>query len=156
SGPRERSGTRRDVSLGRLLALRPWRVKGPHAPSREAPAAPPAPLRSSLLRGDAPEQSVTLVVGSGREKQRVRGPGVHAVAEPDAPQAVDGERMPVRRLEMSLGLAGGEVIGVDAAVAEIADEQVAAEAAEPGGRDGQAPGRVEGAARGDPAEKVPL
>ena len=35
------------------------------------------------------------------------------------------------------------VVGVDGAVAEVADEEVAAEAAEAGGGDGQAPRRVE-------------
>src|SRR5215469_13041520 len=51
---------------------------------------------------------------------------------------------------------GVDVIGVDLAVAEVADEEGAGELAEASRRDGQTPGRVQGAARDQPPFQVAL
>src|ERR1700675_3580128 len=69
---------------------------------------------------------------SGGEEQGVDRRIDEAVAKGDAPQAVDRYRLPVRRLELADESAGGQVIGVDPAVAEVADEQAVAELAKPG------------------------
>jgi hypothetical protein len=51
---------------------------------------------------------------------------------------------------MLVGASGASPVGVDRAVAEIADQQIAAEAAEVGECAGDAPGRVRMPARGTP------
>src|SRR5260370_41559933 len=91
---------------------------------------------------------------SGGEEQGVDRRIDEAVAKGDAPQAVDRYRLPVGRLELADEPAGGQVIGVDPAVAEVADEQAVAELAKAGGRECHAPGRIERAARRDPPDQM--
>src|SRR2546426_7608762 len=75
-------------------------------------------------------------------------------------RSVDGNRRPVGGveraavLELALPVAFRGVEGVDAAVAEVADEQVAAEEAEVARREGEPPRRVELALGRDPSEQV--
>ena len=49
---------------------------------------------------------------------------------------------------------GGWVVGVDDAVAEVADEKIVAEDTEAGGSDGDSPGRVEVAASDSAGDEV--
>src|SRR5439155_25678993 len=81
-----------------------------------------------------------------------------AVAERDPPEAVDHDRMAVHAAQWPLSverpIAGGGV-GVDAPVAEVPDEQVAARVSESGRSERKAPRRVQLAARCDPPEDVP-
>src|SRR3989454_9342706 len=76
------------------------------------------------------EQAVVLATGARGEEEGVRRPvGGAAAAEGDCPEAVDGDRRPVGGVEraaaLELALPGelSGVEGVDAAVAEVADEQ---------------------------------
>ena len=99
-----------------------------------------------------------LSIRSRREVERGRRTGGVAVAEADAPEPVDDDRrsssvaqlaglgeVPIRRL--------GEC--VDASVAEVADEEVAARLTEAGGCPGKSPRCVEVAAACDTPEQVP-
>src|SRR5262249_61730418 len=74
--------------------------------------------------------------------ERVRSPGRPVVHE-HPPQAEDLDRSVVGAADRAELLAGGGVERVDQTVTEVADEQVARELAEVGGRDGQAPRRVQ-------------
>ncbi len=70
-----------------------------------------------------------LVIWPGREDQLV-GLGGVPVAETQAPQAFDGHRVAVGPAELTQVRAGVRVVGVDVAIAEVADEQRSAEPAE--------------------------
>src|SRR4029077_11386722 len=76
------------------------------------------------------EQPVGLVVQAGGEVQRIRDRVERGRGEPQSPEPVDRDRPAVRTHELSLELARHGVVRVDAAVAEVADEDVAAEGAE--------------------------
>jgi len=80
---------------------------------------------------------VLLVEGAGSEEEGIRRPaGGGAAAEGDRPEAIDLDRRPVGGveraavLELVLPVEVRGVEGEDAAVAEVADEEVAAEEAE--------------------------
>src|SRR2546428_6160355 len=107
------------------------------------------------------EQAVVLATGARGEEEGVRRPvGGAAAAEGDCPEAVDGDRRPVGGVEraaaLELALPGelSGVEGVDAAVAVVADEQVAAEETEVGRREGEPPRRGELALGSDAPEQV--
>src|SRR5262249_62291553 len=83
-----------------------------------------------------------LEARSGTEPDGVRSTG-HGVADEQTPQAEDLDRLVVGAADRAELLAGGGVERVDQTVTEVADEQVARELAEVGGRDGQPPRRVQ-------------
>src|SRR6266545_8116450 len=91
---------------------------------------------------DRAEQAVCFVVDAGGEQQRGAVAG-DAVAEAQRPQALDLDRAAVLVPQPSEERAGLRVVGVDAAVAEVADQQRAAEATEPRRGQRQAPGGVQ-------------
>src|SRR5438105_8327613 len=98
--------------------------------------------------------------GTGGEEESVfRNVARSAVAELQRPQAVDPERRPrggvelAALLRLALALRAREVEGVDRAVAEVADEQVAAERPEACRGQRETPRRVQAPARGDPPEQ---
>src|SRR5437870_11638785 len=95
------------------------------------------------------------------EEEGIRRPIVGgALAEAERPEAVDGDRRPsggVQRaavLELAVAFQAPGVEGVNAPVAEVADEQVVAEAPEIGGRQREPPERVDFAIRRDAADQV--
>src|SRR4030095_16278211 len=104
------------------------------------------------------EQAVRLVVGAGGEEQRVGRAGVATVAEADAPQAVDFDRLMVGALHNAVLFPAvlALVERVDPAVAEVADQQIAAELAEVRRRHGKAPRGIQLALRGDAAVEGPV
>src|SRR4030095_6500099 len=104
------------------------------------------------------EQAVRLVVGAGGEEQRVGRAGVATVAEADAPQAVDFDRLMVSALHNAVLFPAvlALVERVDPAVAEVADQQIAAELAEVRRRHGKAPRGIQPAPRGDAAVEGPV
>src|SRR5215831_19666757 len=90
---------------------------------------------------------MTLLEGARGEEEGVRravGVVGRALAEGQRPEAINRERWSVRGVQGAAGLElaltgeGCRVEGVDATVAEIADEEVIAEAPEVGGRERQA------------------
>jgi hypothetical protein len=103
---------------------------------------------------------VRLLVGAGREEECIRRPvRRRPTAEGNRPEAVDYDwlqvcsHQEVDELEMPVLQ---HLIGKDAAVAEIADEQVPAELAEVVGGERDAPGRVQLSSCGDAPEEVPI
>src|SRR5207302_9333618 len=102
-------------------------------------------------------RSVRSVVRPGCGVMGRRGTGSAVVAEPDAPEAVDRDRPSGRVAEAtracprSIGLLR---VGVDLAVAEVADQQIAAEGTEVRRRACDAPGCVELAVRRDPCDQL--
>src|SRR6266849_1510431 len=115
---------------------------------------PPAiALRATLgRRGDRAEQAVALAVGAGGEKERVGARGA-AAAQRQGPQAVDRQRLAVAAVEL-VDEVPALVEGVDPAVAEIADQDVAAEAAEGEGGARHGPGRIEVPVAGEAPQQV--
>src|SRR6266704_4640421 len=106
-------------------------------------------------RGDPPEESVRVAGEPGREEERVRRPGVRAAGtEDDSPKPVDHEGPVVRSAQLVEEFAGHRVDHIDAAVPEVADQQVTREAPEGGGSDRDSPRRVEPAARGGSPDQV--
>jgi hypothetical protein len=89
----------------------------------------------------------------GGEEERVGVPAGVAVAEGEPPQPRDGDRPAALVAERAEEGAGRRFEGVDAAVADVADEQGDADRAEAGGRQGEPPGRVERAAGGEAAQQ---
>src|SRR3954452_18512564 len=135
-----------------------WRGGG--GAGRAAP--PPKCLGAGGGRGeelDRAEEPVGLVVRAGREEQRVHGAVVRgAVAELERPQAVDRDLQPVLVADDALVVPApvGELPeGLDDAVAEVPDQQVARERAEPGGRGHrEAPRGVHAAVRRDAVQEL--
>src|SRR5260370_17861242 len=113
------------------------------------------PTMPSVLCGlDGAEQPVCFVVPAGGEEQRGRVAGQAAVAEGQAPQPVDGDRVPGWVLQLAEERAGRRVEGADPAVAEVAHQQVIAEGAETCESQGQAPGGGERSAGGEAADQA--
>src|SRR5207248_1386973 len=85
------------------------------------------------------------VVGARSEEERARRAGETAVAEGDAPEAVDGDWPPVRAAKHAVvgPTVGGATERIDPTVAEVADEQIAAEPAEAFRRERHPPRRVQ-------------
>src|SRR5215467_3685540 len=81
-------------------------------------------------RPDGPEQAVFFAVYPRGEEQDALWAGVVAVAEPQAPQAVDYDRRAVGPAQSAVEVAGLNLVGVDSAVTEVAHEQVSAEPTE--------------------------
>src|SRR3954471_21434797 len=79
---------------------------------------------------DLPEVSVLLLVRPGGEIQHVQRPGRRTVAEADAPEAVDRDRVVVIAQD-AVWMKGAPAMvraeRVDQAVSEIADQQTLAE-----------------------------
>src|SRR5437870_2254865 len=107
---------------------------------------------SSAERADRTEQPVHAelglaqpVVWAGGEEERVRGPRGAVVPERERPEAVHHNRLPVRVVQRPVVRPARAVPPerVDPAVAEVADEQVAAEAAEGPRCERYAPRRVQ-------------
>src|SRR6266516_5722739 len=133
---------------------------GPQRRAESSHPASPPPHNSGnpLARGpDRPEEPVALVVGAGGEEERVGRPVVgRSLTELERPQAVDGEHLPFARPELTDELERPVQLRLERAdlpVAEVPDEQVAAEAAEAGRRHRKAPWRVQLAVRRDPGEQ---
>src|SRR5437879_8376466 len=93
-------------------------------------------------------------IDSGSKIEGVGIASAAAIAECQAPKAFKRQRIAVGICEIALEPAGVQIEGVDLAVAQAkaADEQRAAELAEPGRSKGQAPRRVD-AARHDSPQK---
>src|SRR5437588_11640807 len=163
-----RSATRVGVltrsAVAQPVSARPWSELGFFDIGRAAPTPlprqPTRPVAERVLSpGDGTEEPVRLVVRSSREEERVGWSVVgRAVAELQCPEPVDDQRLTVRCAQLPAVL---EVpvrqlrIRIDVAVAEVANQQIAAEAAEVGGRQRHAPGCVELAVLGHPAHQCP-
>ena len=76
-------------------------------------------------------------------EQQVPGSTGYAVAESQASEDVDRDRVVVGPARVAEPLAGAEVVRVDAPGAEVADQQGTAEAAESGPVPAAGPGRVQ-------------
>src|SRR2546430_17729104 len=89
-----------------------------------------------------------------REEQCVRSSTRRRGGKAQSPQAVNSDRAAARAAELALELAGRRVIGIDPAVAEVADQDVAAEG--PEGRRGKRhrPRGVELSSADEPLEQV--
>src|SRR6478672_13941844 len=115
--------------------------------SREAPDPTTSIPRLARVPNDS-QQPIRLIIDAGAEQQVVAATG-HAVAEAQAPEAVDGDRTAVGPAQVAQPPAGLEVVRVDAAVTEVADQQRTAEAAEVRRCPHQTPGRVQRAVAGE-------
>src|SRR5579862_3226531 len=155
-------GRAREPQAGRPLGLdvprhvRAGEVAPAAAGDGDAAVGPAQLLVHALhVRGvDRSEQPVVLTVRAGREVERVRRAVVRcAAAELEGPEAVDRDlaaRGRLKRPGPPVGAVRLLLEGVDPPVAEVADEQVAAEGAEARGRLGEPPRRVQVAALPDP------
>src|SRR5690348_2774667 len=94
------------------------------------------------------------MVEPGGEEQRVRAGAGCRRSEAQSPEPVDCDRAAARAAELTLELAGHRVVGIDAAVSEVADQNVAAERAERGRRERHCPRRVKPAPADEPLEQV--
>src|SRR6266576_5971353 len=103
------------------------------------------PLRQIGLtaRHEVAEQTVCFMVDAGREEERVGAGARGGGCEAQSPQPGDLDRSAARARELTEVLAGQRVVRVDSPVAEVADQDVAAEDAERGRRERDRPGRVE-------------
>src|SRR4051812_13205424 len=99
---------------------------------RTARRRPPGLERCSPRGGrEGPEETVRLTIGARGEEQGVARSGLAVIAERQAPQTVDLEGFALGARELT----GGrefvrstlwELEGIDPAVAEVADQEVAA------------------------------
>src|SRR3954447_12732212 len=94
-------------------------------------------------RREHAEQPMRLVLDPGGEVERMGMAVWTGIAGNERPQAVDLDRVAGSVAEHAHELAGVGVEGVDAAIAEIADQEVAGKTPESFRCDRQAPGRVE-------------
>src|ERR1700674_5518920 len=143
------------TTAGIVLSACPMKTCGPMARSLGAPAGISRRalcfLFGRLPRGwKRAEEAVHFPVGPGREEERASWTCGCAVAEPKTPQAVDHDRLLVGATQGAFEFAIPRVVCVDAAIAEVSDQEVAAEVAEALRRDGQAPRGVELSAADEP------
>src|SRR5207248_8283887 len=116
-------------------------------------------VAGSALGRDRAEEPVGLVVDAGGEEQGVRVAVRAGVAELERPEPVDRELAVPRGVERAAMLEVAVphlLVGVDLPIAEVADEQVAAEAAERRRSQGEPPRGVELPALGDPTDELPV
>ncbi len=92
---------------------------------------------------DAAVQAVGFVVGAGRKEQGVVRLVVCVIAESDAPEPRSRNRRIAGVADGAERCAGGRVIGIDLAVAEITDQQRIAERAEIRRRERNSPRRIQ-------------
>src|SRR5438105_6439773 len=139
----------------------------PYAPRRggravagrggDSRAAPPKPR--SVSRRDRSEEAVSLVVDAGGEEQGLRVAVRAGVAELERPEPVDRELAVRRDVERAAVLEVAVrhlLVCVDLPVAEVADQQVAAEAAERRRCPGETPRCAELPVLSHPAEELPV
>src|SRR5262249_26771536 len=115
---------------------------GQKMPTDPAPAAAGHAVDLSV-RCEGPEQAVLLVIRAGSEIHRIGLATIPAVADAEAPQPVDDDRLSAGIAQLVDELSGRSIVGVDMTVAEISDQQRACEWSEAGRRHGHAPGRIE-------------
>src|SRR3954470_11848883 len=105
-------------------------------PKHCRPRGPSRFRRSRLLRRiETSEQPVFLIYRPRGEEDRGLRAGGATVAEGEPPEAVDDDRLAVRPFEVAFRLERHRVEHVDAAIAEVADQELAAEAARTRPRD---------------------
>src|SRR5439155_14665269 len=132
------------------VAVRPCaRRRGTAGRGRSCVSRGRAPERGPAQRGssagrDRPEQAVLLAVRAGGEEECVRRAvvGDCALAELERPEPVDRQDLVAARPQLADELEAAVQLRLertDLPIAEVADEQVAAEAAEVPGRHGDAP-----------------
>src|SRR5258708_34909789 len=109
-----------------------WRARpgwagagGPLDAVRSTQRAPPL-MALSVLDDDLSEQAVGFPIGPGGEDQLV-GLGGVPVAELQAPEPVDDDRLAVHPSQLAQVRARHGVVDVDVAVTEVPHEQVSAE-----------------------------
>src|SRR5437660_4848049 len=107
-------------------------------------------------RCDGAIHAMRFIVGPGGEEQRALRLIVEIVAERHAPQTVESQRAMIRSAQFALELGGGDVVGVDRTMAEIAYEDIVREGAERRGRHCDSPWRVQPAARREAAQEIPV
>src|SRR5262245_35290555 len=90
-----------------------------------------------------PQDTVSLVVGTGGEVDTVHAAPTPVVTGSQRPQTVYHKRLAVRTLQLPREAAGAQVESADRPVAEVAHEQIACECAELGGSQRQTPGRIQ-------------
>jgi hypothetical protein len=95
---------------------------------------------------DAAVQTVLLMAGPGREEQAVGRLTRQSVADAQAPQAVDFQRLAICCTELPEKIARGCIERIDGAIAEVADEEAIAEAPEVRGRKRDSPRCIQVAA----------
>src|SRR6476620_11330452 len=120
---------------------------------------PPRPEPWSVLCCDRAEEPVGLVVDAGGEVQRVRIAVRAGVAELECPEPVDRELPVLCGAERAAVLEAAVPhlrVGVDLPVAEVADQQVAAKAAERLRRLREPPRGVELPVLGYPTQELPV
>src|SRR6266853_4351553 len=90
----------------------------------------PIPLGRSGI--DPAKYSIHFAVRTSRKEEGIRGQVLcnAAIAECDAPQAVDHEDLAIGRSQLSEKCTACGIEGVDRAVAEIADQKAIAEVSE--------------------------
>src|SRR5260370_39855000 len=101
------------------------------------------PAPSLLLMREAAEEAVLLTVRTGSEVDCIGVTASAPIADPQAPQPVDHDRLSVGIGQLAEEIAGAGVERVDVAVAEIADQYVAAKPAEARRSQRHAPRRIE-------------
>src|SRR4051794_5978749 len=114
-----------------------WRGRPGSSPRADDARARPL----ALPRPDRPVEPVRLAAGAGEEVERRGRAGGGVVAERDPPQPREGDRRAAREPQLPLVDPAVVALGVgaDPTVAEVADEQVAPEDGEAGGREREAP-----------------
>src|SRR5690242_5555161 len=115
-----------------------------------------AMIRVARYGLDRAEEAVLLPVDACREVERVGVAAKAAVSEPQRPQAGIEDGLTCRIGKGAEKLAGRGIEGIDGAVVEgeVADQQVAAELAEGGRRQGDAPRRGQWAAGNQLTDEV--
>src|SRR5262249_17279292 len=114
-----------------------------------------------LADPDEAVEAVRPARRAGEEVEVVGRPGGGAVAERDRPETVDRDRRPVRDSQLTLVhplAVAALLVGADAPIAEVPDQEVAAVGAEVRRRHRESPGRVQRRVRGplrrDPSDEL--
>src|SRR5690349_15264017 len=100
----------------------------------------PLHLRSPI---DPAIQSIGFVVRAGRKTERVGGLILNSIANTDAPQPVDHNRLTIRAAQHSTEISGKHIVNINPSIPEISDQQPIAEFSEIARRERQTPRGVQ-------------
>ena len=112
----------------------------------------------SVLRNssDSSEQTITFVIDTGGEEEVIGRTRQASVAEGEGPQAINGDGLALVVFQLSEKTTRSRSECADTSIAEISHQQSVAESAKVGRRQGQTPGRVQGATGGETADEIAI
>jgi hypothetical protein len=114
------------------------------------------PARRFRNTGQDAEESMYFVAGTRAEIDFPGAAALSTVADRESPQSIDHDGGVGDVLKGTVGGERGEVEGIDLAIAEVADQQIAGDGSEARGRNRQTPWRIQWTLSGNSSEETSI